>query len=119
MKFISETVVASVLLFFLLWFINPFDFWMTDALHMTLLGLVVALFAIFAMFLWKEGAEDERAVLHRFMAARLAYTLAGAMLLVGTVSQALDHNIDPWLPATLALMVCAKIVGRLYAEKKY
>ena len=119
MKFFSETAVALILLFFLLWFINPFGFWMTDAFHMTLLGLVAALFAIFAMFLWKEKAADERAVLHRFMAARFAYTVAGVVLLLGTVLEALEHSIDPWLPSALAAMVLAKIIGRFYAERRY
>lgn len=86
---------------------------------MTLLGLVVALFAIFAMFFWKETAEDERAVLHRFIAARFASTVAGGVLLLGTVYQAFEHAIDPWLPAALAAMVLAKALGRFYANRHY
>lgn len=115
----SETFVAFVLLVFLVWFINPWDFWMTDAFHMTLLGLIAAFFAIFAMFLWKENVQDEREQLHRFIAARLAYTVAGMIMLSGTIVQAFSHAIDPWLPAALAGMVLAKIIGRFYAERHY
>lgn len=115
----SETVVALVLIVLLVCFINPFDWWMTDAVHMTLLGLVAAFFAIFAMLVWKETVSDEREQLHRFIAARLAYTVGGMILLVGTVLQALAHAIDPWLPAALAGMVLAKILGRFYARTHY
>lgn len=123
MKFLSqlfsETIVTIALLVVLVWFINPFDFWMTDMFHMTLLGLAVAFFAIFAMFLWKESVTDERERLHRFIGARFAYTVAGTLLLIGTISQALSHEIDLWLPSTLAAMVFAKIVGRWYASRQY
>ena len=123
MKFLSqlfsETFVTVALLVVLAWFINPFDFWMTDAFHMTLLGLSVAFFAIFAMFLWRENVEDEREQLHRFIGARFSYTVAGTLLLIGTVVQALSHDIDLWLPITLASMVFAKITGRWYASRRY
>lgn len=118
-QIVSETMVTVVLLVVLVWFINPFDFLMTDAFHMTLLGLVVAFFAIFAMFLWRENAEDEREQLHRFIGARFAYTVAGTLLLTGTIWQALSHTIDIWLPATLAAMVFAKLLGRWYARRRY
>lgn len=118
-KLFSETVVALVLVVILVCFINPFDWWMTDAFHMTLLGLIVAFFAIFAMLLWKENAQDEREQLHRFIAARLAYMAGGLILLLGTVLQALAHVIDPWLPAALTGMVLAKIFGRFYAQTRY
>lgn len=118
-KIFSETVVAVFLVIFLIWFTNPFGFWMTDAFHMTLLGLIVTLFAIFAMFLWKEIVADEREQLHRFIGTRFAYTTGGAVLLTGIIVQALSHKIDPWLPLVLTSMVLAKIIGRWYAEKRY
>ena len=119
MKPVSETVVTILLVIFLVWFVNPFGFWMTDAFHMTLLGLIVTLFAIFAMFLWREIVVDEREQLHRFIGTRFAYTAGGVLLLIGIIVQAFGHRIDPWLPLTLTGMVLAKILGRLYAEKRY
>lgn len=118
-KSISEKFVASTLIVFLIWFVNPFDFWMTDAFHMTLLGMIVALFAVFAMFLWKEEVADEREQLLRFIATRFAYTAGGSLLLLGTVVQAFSHKVDLWLPLTLTGMVLAKILGRWYAEKRH
>lgn len=116
-RFFSETAVASLLVVLLFWFANPFGFWMTDALHMTLLGVIATLFAVFAMFLWKEAVADEREQLIRFIATRFAYTAGGALLLIGTIVQALSHRIDPWLPLVLTGMVLAKILGRWYARK--
>lgn len=118
-QFFSEKIVSIFLIFFLVWFINPFSFWMTDAFHMTLLGLIVTFFSIFAMFLWGEVILDEREQLHRFIGTRFAYTTGGGLLLVGIIVQALSHKIDPWLPLVLTGMVLAKIVGRWYAEKRY
>jgi hypothetical protein len=118
-KIFSETVIAALLVVFLVWFVNPFGFWMTDAFHMTLLGLIVALFAVFAMFLWRETAVDEREQLHRFIGTRFAYTAGGVLLLIGIVLQAVSHEIDPWLPLVLTGMVLAKILGRVFAEKRF
>lgn len=118
-KIFSETIIAVFLVIFLVWFANPFGFWMTDAFHMTLLGLIVTLFAIFAMFLWRELVTDEREQLHRFIGTRFAYTAGGVLLLIGIIVQAFGHQIDPWLPLVLTGMVLAKILGRWYAEKRY
>lgn len=118
-KFLSEKIVAAFLIILLVWFVNPFDFWMTGAMHMTLLGLIVALFAIFAMFLWREGIVDEREQLHRFIATRFAYTAGGSLLLLGILMQALAHEIDPWMPLVLTGMVFAKILGRWYARYRH
>ena len=118
-KTFSETLVATFLVILLVWFANPFGFWMTDAFHMTLLGLIVALFAVFSMFLWRERVRDERERFVRFIATRFAYITGGGVLLLGTVIQAFSHSIDPWLPLVLTVMVLAKIAGRWYAEKHY
>lgn len=118
-KIFSEKMVAVVLVMLLVWFVNPFGFWMTDAFHMTLLGMIVTLFAVFAMFLWRELAMDEREQLHRFIGTRFAYTAGGTLLLLGITVQAFSHKIDPWLPLVLTGMVLAKILGRMYAEKRY
>lgn len=114
----SEKVVASILVILLICFVNPFNVWMTDALHMTILGGIVAVFAAFAVLLWKERAVDEREQLHRFIAARFAYIAGATLLLFGTVIQAFSHKIDPWIPSILASMVFAKIAGRFFARRQ-
>ena len=115
----ADSLVAIPLVILLVWFVNPLHLWMTDAFHMTLLGLIVAAFAVFLIFLWKESPADERDQLHRFIAARFAYATAGILLLFGTVVQAFAHDIDPWLPLVLAGMVLAKVIGRAVANIRY
>jgi hypothetical protein len=117
MKLVSESSVAIILVVLLTWFINPFGFWMNDMLHMTLLGLIVMSFALFAMFFWRESVKDEREQLHRYIGARFAYIVAGLLLMIGIIAQALAHEIDIWLPTVLAGMVLAKIIGRWYADR--
>lgn len=116
-KMFSETFVAVALVVVLVWFVNPLGFWMTDAFHMSLLGVIVALFAVFAMFLWKEDVADEREEMHRYIATRFAYAAGGSVLLVGIIIQAFAHAVDPWMPFALVGMVLAKIVGRWYAAR--
>jgi len=117
-KYFSETTVASILLILLVCFINPFEaLWMPTMMHMILLAVIIVLFSLFAIFIWKEQALDEREQLHRFISARFGYLFGGGILLLGIITQALQHNIDPWLPLSLGVMVLAKIAGRLYAEK--
>lgn len=116
-KLFSETFVAAALVFVLIWFVNPLDLWMTDMFHMSLLGVIVALFAVFAMFLWREGVLDEREEMHRYIATRFAYIAGGSVLLVGIIVQAFAHAVDPWMPFALVGMVLAKIIGRWYAAR--
>ncbi len=117
-RLFSEKVVVGILVFLLICFVNPFDFWMTDAVHMTILGGIVAVFAAFAVLLWRERAIDEREQLHRFIAARFAYIASATLLLLGTVIQAFSHKIDPWIPSILAGMVFAKVAGRFFARRQ-
>lgn len=118
MGVLSEKIVAIALIVLLICFINPFDFLMTDAVHMTLLGGIAAVFSAFAVLLWRERAADEREYLHRFIAARFAYIVGAMLLLLGTVVQAFSHSIDPWIPSILAGMVFAKIAGRSFARRQ-
>jgi hypothetical protein len=80
-----------------------------------LVGLLLV-FTIFASFVWKERPRDERELLHRALAGRLAF-LAGAITLMAAITaQALQHQVDHWLVATLAVMVIVKLVTLLVAD---
>lgn len=114
-----EITFSLILLLLLVLLLNPFDFWMPDSMHMAILvGLVVA-FAIFAIFVYREKAHDEREVLHRFIAGRFAYLVGTTVLVIGIVVEALNHSINIWLILTLAIMILAKLVGIFYGKLKY
>jgi len=118
-QYFSETTVATILLVLLICFINPLEMiWMPTMVHMTLLAGIITLFSLFALFVWKEQALDEREQLHQYISARFGYLFGGGILLFGITVQAFQHDIDPWLPLSLGVMVLAKIAGRLYAKRK-
>ena len=113
---IQEIFVSLVLIILLVLFLNPFGFWMPDTLvTMMVLGLVVV-FAIFSGFIWKEYARDEREILHRMLAGRIAYLVGTGILVLGIIIQSFKHEIDSWLVFTLGSMILAKILGIIYGR---
>lgn len=117
-NFFQEVLVSLILIVLLVLLLNPFDFWMpNNMLMMMLVGLIVV-FALFAGFVWREGAKDEREMLHRMLAGRSAYLVGAGMLVVGIIIQSFNHRLDPWLVFTLGLMVLAKITGIIYSKTK-
>ena len=112
-----EYVVAFVLIVLLVLIGNPFMFWMPSLLTMAVL-LAATLFAvIYAGFVLRERGGDERDLLHRMLAGRAAYLTGIGALTLALLFEGLAHQIDPWIPATLALMVIAKIAARIWAGK--
>ena len=118
-NFLQEIIVSSVLIILLILFLNPFDFWMpTILLMMMVLGLVVV-FAIFASFIWRESARDERESLHKMMAGRIAFLAGTAVLVIGIIVQSFKHKLDLWLVLALGAMILAKIIGLIYSRIKH
>lgn len=116
--FISEVVVAIIMLVLVVALFNPFNIWMNSMVTMSVILALVATFAIFAIFIWKEKIRDEREELHRFYASRLAFLSGTTVLVAGVVVQGLNHSIDIWLVLALEVMVFAKIIGRIYTRVK-
>ena len=116
---IQESAVSLILIVLLALFLNPFGFWMPNALlMMMMLGLVVV-FVVFASFVWKENARDEREGLHKMIAGRIAFLVGTALLVVGIIVQSFKHELDFWLIFTLGTMILAKIIGLVYGRIKH
>ena len=116
---LQEIFVSLALIVLLVLFLNPFGFWMPSALLMMMvLGLIV-IFALFSGFIWKEQARDEREMLHRMLAGRIAYLVGAGILVLGIIVQSLRHELDSWLVFTLGAMILAKIIGIAYSRKKH
>jgi hypothetical protein len=111
-----ERVVAIILIILLILIGNPFMFWMPSMILTTVLVVIAALVFVWAGFILTEKAHDEREEWHRTHAGRAAYLSAAAMLAAALVYQGFTHTIDLWIPATLAVMVIAKLAARLYAD---
>jgi len=111
--------MAAVLVLLALFLLNPFAWWMPSMLVTLVVAGLVVVFAVFASFLWREEARDEREALLRMHAGRAGFLIGIGVLVAGIVVQAFDHAVDPWLVSALAGMVLAKIIGRSQAEDKH
>lgn len=115
----QEIFVSLILVILLALFLNPFGFWMPNTLLMMMvLGLIVV-FAVFSGFIWKEYARDEREMLHRMLAGRIAYLIGAGVLVLGIIVQSFRHELDSWLVFTLGLMILAKIIGIIYGRMNH
>lgn len=95
---------------------DPFMLWMPPQAQMLALLAVAVLACVWAGFVMYERAHDEREVVHKMHAGRVAYLSGVAVLTLALVVQGLAHAIDPWVSAALAVMVVSKLVSRLYTE---
>lgn len=117
--FLSEIVVSFVLIILLVLFINPFGLFMPTTLLMMLIVGFLIVFGIFASFIFRENAKDERESFHRMLAGRVAFLTGSGSLVLGIVIQSLNHNLDLWLVFALGAMILAKIIGLIYGRIKY
>ena len=115
---ISEIFVALVLVTLLIVIMNPFNIWMPDMMHIVVLATVFIVFVIFATFILREKAVDEREVSHRMLAGRAGFLSGAIVLIVGIIVQAVHGPLDAWLILALVVMVLAKMAVRLYGDFK-
>ena len=115
----QELSVSVVLIVLLILFLNPFGFWMPNALLLMMVCGLVLVFTIFAVFIWRENARDEREGLHKMMAGRIAFLAGTASLVIGIIVQSFRHELDFWLVLTLGIMILAKITGLIYSRAKH
>lgn len=87
-------------------------------MSMVLLILVIV-FMVFAAFVWKERARDEREEQHRLVSGRVSFLCGALMLLIGIVAESYRGTPDPWLLAALGSMVIAKLSTRVYGQIKW
>jgi len=118
-KFLQEVLVSVVLIVLLVLFLNPFELWMPPVLLMIMVCVLVVIFSIFASFIWRENARDEREGLHKMMAGRIAFLAGATSLVIGIIVESFRHELDFWLVFTLGLMILAKSLGLMYSRVKY
>lgn len=116
--FANEIITALILVLLIVALLNPFSWFMPSPVVMMLILAVVVVFILFITFVWKERARDERELLHRTIAGRVAFLSGVAMLVLGIIIQGLNHNVDVWLALTLTVMIFAKIITSIYNNLK-
>ena len=115
----TEFIFSLLLIILLLFFIEPFGLFMTPPVVMMILTVLIVIFGIFATLVWREKARDEREHLHKMIAGRFGYLAGAGVLMIGIVTQTLNHTLDSWLVIALIAMILGKIVGLLYGQNKH
>ena len=88
-------------------------------LVMTCLAILFVAFVLFAIFVWKEKAADEREQVHRMLAGRVAFLTGSSILVLGIIVQEMQGKLDKWLVYSLVGMIVAKVVALKYNRKKF
>lgn len=115
---IIETLSAIVILGIAIVFLNSGNLSMPSSVDsMLIVGLILA-FLTFAAYVLREKSSDEREAIHVMKAGRYSYLVGVGTLIVGIVSQATTHEIDPWLVFALCAMVFSKLLSRIYLHFK-
>ncbi len=86
--------------------------------EMIVLLCVTLLMLTWAGFVMFEEATDEREIMLRMHAGRVAYLGGIGVLLVALVVQGYAHVIDPWIMLALGVMVVFKLGARLYLDRE-
>jgi hypothetical protein len=118
-NFAKEIAVSSVLIVLAVLLLNPFHFWMPEMMVTALLLLLFIVFALFAAFVLREKAQDEREIAHRMLSGRAAFLVGSALLTLGIIVQSTNHAVDSWLVVTLVAMIVSKIVARIYGDSRW
>jgi len=113
-----EALATIILVGLVVLLLNPSNLWMPQPVQMSALAGVVVVFLVFASFVWREGALDEREAAHRNFAGRVAYLSGVSVMMAGIIIQSTRHNLDSWLVISLLVMVVAKLVAVYYSRAK-
>ena len=114
----QELINALALVFCAILLLNPFHIWMPNMVALFVLALILVFFGIFASFLLREQAGDERDVLHRMLAGRNAFLSGSFVLLSGIVVESFSHHtVDPWIVIALVVMIVVKIGSRVWTDR--
>lgn len=116
---VLHIVLALVLVVLLVLLTDPFmNFMPAMGAMFSLVGATVLLI-IFAGFVMFERASDEREVMHRMNAGRIAYLSGIAVLTVGLLVEGLTlHHVNPWIAGALGIMVVSKLIARFVFEHR-
>lgn len=114
---IGEAIVTIGLIVTAILLLNPFHFWMPDMMVVSMLAVILVLFALFASFVLREKAVDERDDQHKALAGRNAFLAGSAILILGITVQGYSHAVDAWLVVALIVMVVTKIGTRIWSDR--
>jgi hypothetical protein len=112
-----STGVTLFLIGTLVLLMDPFMYWMPEGYIFWMLLVAAATAVVWVGLVSFELPRDEREVLQTHIAARAAYISGVVMLTAALVYQGYHMMFNPWIPATLIVMLVVKLGVRLYAER--
>jgi ABC-type iron transport system FetAB permease component len=112
------TIISVVQILLLVVFLDPVNNFELGMAHVVALTAVIAALGVYAIFIGREKAVDERDDAHRQLAGRVAFHVGAALLTVAIAIQSVRHELDPWLVVVLVSMIVAKTGARLYADRR-
>lgn len=112
-----EALVAISLVALAVLLLNPFHFWMPDMMLLCILAVTLGLFGVFASFILREQAADERDGMHRTLAGRNAFLAGAGVLTLAIAIQGYTHSVDPWLVIALVTMIIVKVLTRAWSDR--
>lgn len=115
-NFWSEVTMTTVLLILLLLFLDPFMVVMSHTLVYMAICLLILFFVLFAGLVWREGAVDEREVMHRMMASRAGYLAGMAVLIIMVIVETIGNHPKTGLILALMAMIVAKMITSWYVK---
>ena len=114
----QEIIISAFLIGVMLLFLHPSDLFMPMSLEASLTLLLVVSVLSYLGLIWKEHAHDERDNIHRQHAGRWSFITGLLVLSLGILVQNSRHNVDPWLIATVVVMVVTKVIARIYTRTR-
>ena len=118
-RILAEFILPFILLVVLASLVWPYGFGGGHAMVMARQGILLSGFIVFALWIWREQSLDEREELHRMLIGRVAYLVGSGILIAGIVVQSLGGIVDRWLVYSLMGMVLVKVVGSVWARRRF
>lgn len=115
---VIQILSAFIILIIAILFLNPGHLSMPDSLNSMLIIALIIAFLAFAGIILKEKSNDERESFHALSAGRMSYLVGVGGLILALITQALSHEIDPWIVIILCAMVFTKLASRIYSNIK-
>lgn len=116
---IKEFFVPSLVIVLAVAFLDPFMYLMPSMMVNLLLALLMVVSVIYAVFIFKENAQDEREVTIRAKADRLAALVGTAVLSAAIIYQVVFiHRVSPEIVLALVAIIVTKSLVHYFSNSQ-
>lgn len=86
---------------------------MPMAIHLVMVAMLLAVFSIVSIIIFRHIGEDEREQTLRISSYQTAYVAACGVLTTAVIVQSFSHTVDAWIVAALVTMLTVKFISLL------